>query len=146
MRRFATLICVLALPTAAATARLERFEATEPHMGSLFRITLYASDNATAQAALAAAFRRVAELDQILSDYNPQSELSRVCDEAWRHPVSVSADLFTVLAESQRIARATDGAFDVTQAPGHPPLAAGAKGPASPGSGCDRGSTGAHRL
>jgi len=31
--------------------------------------------------------------------------------------VRVSADLFTVLAESQRIARATDGAFDVTQAP-----------------------------
>ncbi len=66
---------------------------------------------------MAAAFRRVAELDQILSDYNPQSELSRVCDEAWRHPVSVSADLFAILAESQRIARATDGAFDVTQAP-----------------------------
>jgi FAD:protein FMN transferase len=31
--------------------------------------------------------------------------------------VRVSGDLFTVLAESQRIARATDGAFDVTQAP-----------------------------
>jgi len=71
-------MCVLALPTVAANARLERFEATEPHMGSLFRIVLYAPDDATAQAAFAPAFRRVAELDGVLSDYNPGSELSRV--------------------------------------------------------------------
>jgi thiamine biosynthesis lipoprotein len=100
-----------------AGADLQRFEAVEPHMGTLFRITLYASDTDVAHAAFSAAFARVKQLDEILSDYNPQSELMRVCRDAGRQPVQVSAELFTVLEASQELAQETDGAFDVTLAP-----------------------------
>jgi thiamine biosynthesis lipoprotein len=107
-------LCVAA---GAAGSDVERFEAVEPHMGTLFRITMYAPDAASAHAGFAAAFARIQELDEILSDYNPQSELMRVCREAAQRPVGISAELFTVLAASQDLARATGGAFDVTLGP-----------------------------
>ena len=109
----ALLACLLC----GRAAALERVEAVEPHMGTLFRIVLYAPDAEAARQAFAAAFRRVAELDAALSDYQPDSELNRVCREAWRAPAPVSADLFAVLEESQRVAAETGGAFDVTLGP-----------------------------
>jgi thiamine biosynthesis lipoprotein len=96
---------------------LTRFEATEPHMGTLFRITLYARDARAAQPAFRAAFDRVKQLDEILSDYNPQSELMRVCAAAHERPIRVSAELFSVLTASQHLAEETGGAFDVTLGP-----------------------------
>jgi thiamine biosynthesis lipoprotein len=86
-------------------------------MGSLFRVTVYAPDQQTADEAFAAAFQRAAELDNTLSDYKPDSELMRVCREAWQRPVRVSEDLFAVLSASQKLAQETGGAFDVTLAP-----------------------------
>ncbi len=96
---------------------LTRFEAAEPHMGTLFRITLYAPDAAAADTAFRAAFDRVKQLDEILSDYNPQSEMMRVCATAHERPVRVSAELFEVLTAAQHLAEETGGAFDVTLGP-----------------------------
>jgi thiamine biosynthesis lipoprotein len=98
-------------------AELRRFEATEPHMGTLFTIKLYASDDAAAQAAFRAAFARIKEMDDALSDYNPNSELMAVCRQACRNPVRVSPTLFHVLEASQLLAKQTGGAFDVTLGP-----------------------------
>jgi thiamine biosynthesis lipoprotein len=98
---------------AVAAQSLERFEAAEPHMGSVTRITIYARD----ASAIPAAFARVKELDEELSDYKPDSELNRVCRTAHERPVRVSEDLFRVLEAAQQIASDTDGAFDVTIGP-----------------------------
>lgn len=96
---------------------LERFEAVEPHMGTLVRITLFATDEAAARLAFRAGFDRIAALNATLSDYLPDSELNRLTREAVRRPVRVSDDLWTVLAASRDLAVATDGAFDITQGP-----------------------------
>jgi thiamine biosynthesis lipoprotein len=93
------------------------YEAVEPHMGTLFRIKLFAPDEATAQNAFRAAFARVAKLDGILSDYQPPSELSRITQQAVGHPVRVSNDLFTVATAAQELSVATAGAFDLTVGP-----------------------------
>ena len=89
----------------------------EPHMGTLFRIKLYAADEEHARTAFRAAFDRVAELDATLSDYKPDSELNRLCRAAAGEPIPVSADLYRVLAAAQELARDSAGAFDVTQGP-----------------------------
>ena len=102
---------------AGARTPLQRFEAVEPHMGTLVRITLYASDEAAARDAFRAAFDRIGTLDSILSDYREDSELMAVTRAAIGHPVRVSDDLLTVLRASQDLAEATGGAFDVTQGP-----------------------------
>jgi thiamine biosynthesis lipoprotein len=98
-------------------ARLSRFEFTEPHMGTTFRVVLYAGSAADARAASARAFARIGDLDRRLTDYVPTSELSRVTREAVGHPIRISDDLLHVLAPSQELARRSDGAFDVTVGP-----------------------------
>lgn len=107
----------LALAGAALAQPLERFEAVEPHMGTLARIVVYAPDAARAKAGFAAAFARIKALDDILSDYRPQSELNRLCRSKPGVPVRISRDLFQVLDQAQRVAQATHGAFDVTVGP-----------------------------
>lgn len=97
---------------------LSRFEFTRPQMGLPFRIVLYAPDAAAANAAAEVAFARISQLNDCLSDYDADSELSRLSRTAGEdRPVPVSADLWTVLERSQALARRTDGAFDVTVGP-----------------------------
>jgi thiamine biosynthesis lipoprotein len=96
---------------------LQRYTFTEPHMGTTFRIVLYAADERAARKAAKAAFARVAELNAIMSDYQPTSELMKLCANAGGPPVEVSADLFAVLQKAQEFATMTDGAFDVSISP-----------------------------
>jgi FAD:protein FMN transferase len=96
----------------ACVLRAERFEGVEPHMGTLVRVTIYSKDASP----MRAAFRRIAELDEKLSDYKPDSELNRLCRTVSK-PVKVSEDLFRVLEASEKLSRLTDGAFDVTVGP-----------------------------
>jgi thiamine biosynthesis lipoprotein len=97
---------------------LQRFEFSEPEMGVPFRIVLYAPDKAVAQAAAQAAFTRVAELNQILSDYETDSELNELSRTSGQgRLVHVSDDLWTVLRRAQEIAELSDGAFDITVGP-----------------------------
>jgi thiamine biosynthesis lipoprotein len=110
-----SLALLLCAPLCAAA--WQRFEFFEPHMGTLFRITLYAPDAAAARSASAAAFARVRQLDNTLSDYKEDSELMRLCRDGWQSPVPLSVDLFRVLSAAQKLARETGGAFDVTQGP-----------------------------
>jgi thiamine biosynthesis lipoprotein len=98
-------------------AAAERFEAVEPHMGTLVRIQLYAEDEAQAAVAFRATFARIEELDAALSDYKPESELNQLCRVPAGTAVEIGADLFTVLEASQKLAEETGGAFDVTLGP-----------------------------
>jgi len=112
----AALVALAALPAAQQPA-LHRYESVEPYMGTLVKITVYASDGQTADESFRVAFDRIGDLDRILSDYKPDSELNRIATTAVDRPVRVSDELFTVLAASQELAAATNGAFDVTQGP-----------------------------
>jgi thiamine biosynthesis lipoprotein len=99
------------------SARLVRFTFAEPHMGTTCRITLYGVDERSAGEAAKAAFARIAQLDDMMTDYRPSSELMRLCEKAGTGPVPVSGDLFTVLAYGQEISKLSDGAFDVSVGP-----------------------------
>lgn len=105
-------------PTEPADTRakpLERFAFRQREMGVDFVVVLYAPDEATANAAARAAFDRVHALNDILSDYDPQSELSRLSDTAGSgQAVRVSDPLWHVLTQAQRFSQQSDGAFDVT--------------------------------
>ncbi len=100
---------------AAENAALERFTFSSVEMAVPVKITLYAENETHAKEAADAAFERFRDLNARLSDYNPQSELRRFCDQAQRGEFrAVSADIWVTLAESVRIARLSDGAFDPT--------------------------------
>lgn len=89
-------------------------------MGTEFRIVLASpsADSAAAREAAGTAFAHIAELERILSDYDPESELSRLADTAGEgRAVAVSDDLWAVLSTAQEWSERTGGAFDVTVGP-----------------------------
>jgi len=116
-------ICLLSfgIPALGQTTKdrpLERFEFTQIRMGMPFKIALYAPDAASANAAADAAYARIKELDGVMSDYDPESELMRLCRTAGTgQAVPVSRDLLTVLSRSLALSRESQGAFDVTVGP-----------------------------
>ena len=70
---------VACLFAAGCAARLHRYEYAELHMGVQVRLTVYSPEEAQARRACAAAFARVAAIEDIMSDYRPDSELMRLC-------------------------------------------------------------------
>jgi len=110
-------LLLTAVDASAARPRPSRFEFSETHMGTGFRIVVYAMNADTAAKASADAFNRIARLDAIMSDYRESSELMSVCRQAFNQPVNVSDDLYNVLNISQELAARTGGAFDVTVGP-----------------------------
>ncbi len=110
----APLLVLTAFSQPSPNQTLNPYEAVEPHMGTLFRIKLYAPDETTARRAFQKAFERITQLDNILSDYQPDSELSCITQQAVGHPVRVSNDLFRVAQSAEQLSNATGGAFDLT--------------------------------
>lgn len=118
MNRSLFLLAFLNLPLGAAEP--VRFEYEEPHMGTKFRLVCYAADRAKADQAAKDVFARVAELNRIMSDYLPDSELSVLCAKNAQRPagpIKVSPDLYTVLDRAERTAYLSEGAFDVSIGP-----------------------------
>lgn len=101
----------------AAEPNLVRFEESRPRMGCPFRIVVYAANEPAAKSAIDAAFDRVSKLNQAFSDYDPESELMRLCARAGGPAIAVSDDLFKILDLSIETSRISDGAFDVTCGP-----------------------------
>jgi thiamine biosynthesis lipoprotein len=103
---------------AAAAGGLERLEYRQILMGVPVRILVYAPDKEVANAAAHAAFDRIRQVNLIFSDYDEDSEISRLARRYTPgRPVSISADLAKVLAASLEVSRRSGGAFDVTVAP-----------------------------
>ncbi len=116
-------ICILAMTLTCLPLRateLTRFEYDEPHMGTKFRIVLYAADRAKADQAAKAGFARVTQLNAIMSDYLDSSELMLLCKKFEAKsvdPVYVGDDLFYVLKKAEEASKLSEGAFDVTVRP-----------------------------
>ncbi len=102
-------------PPAAATLN----EVREVHyqMGTYFDVTLWHSEPQTARRLIREAVREVHRLEEILSNYDPQSALSRLNRKAGQGNVRVTAELFELLATAREFSEKTAGTFDVTVGP-----------------------------
>ena len=95
-----------------------RYEFHQTEMGVPFRIVLYAASTNSAQSAAEAAFARIKQLNDIMTDYDSDSELSRLSRTSGQNQaVAGSLDLWTVLERAQELAERSQGAFDVTVGP-----------------------------
>jgi thiamine biosynthesis lipoprotein len=95
-------------------ADLIRHDFSGPGMATTFRIACYAEEKGRAEKATEACFQRIAQLNAIFTDYDPTSELMRLCAPGVRYPVKVSGPLFDLLQRARSLAEATNGAFDPT--------------------------------
>ncbi len=109
---------VVVIAGAVAAEELQKFVYEKAEMGLPFRVSLYAADEAAARAAADAAFERIAVLNGIMSDYDSDSELSRLSRTSGQgKAVPVSSTLWKVLVRAQEFAERSDGAFDITVGP-----------------------------
>jgi thiamine biosynthesis lipoprotein len=88
-------------------------------MGTRVSVNVWAGPPDTADAAAAGqavrdAFAEMVRLEEIMSEWQPDSELSRLSDAAGGEARRLSPELFEVLRRSREIAEDTDGAFDPT--------------------------------
>ena len=100
---FATIFLALAFVRADEPEETTRYEYSAEKMGVPIRVVLYASSEREARAAVDAALERFDAVNAALSDYDPESEITRVCkkiDET-NDFVEISAEVRKVLAESR---------------------------------------------
>ncbi len=101
----------------ATSPSLIRVEGAAGAMGTGFSIVAYGTDRARLQSAVAQGLEEARRLDEMLSNYKPDSEWSRMNREAADRPVPVSVELFQLLSACIEFSRASDGTFDISVGP-----------------------------
>ena len=105
-------------PSMADAEQLKRYEARQRQLGTDVQIILYAATGDQAEAAFRAGFARIEKLERVLSDYDQDSEASRLGQlSPMVNPEPVSSDLWQALRVSVFVSRKSGGAFDVTVGP-----------------------------
>lgn len=102
----------------AGAQNLKRYEFEQQQMGTVFKLTFYAADDSVAEAASKRAYQHVEDLNSILSDYEPESNLNQLSARSGTIDfIPVDPVLFKVISKAQEVARQTGGAFDITTGP-----------------------------
>ncbi|MFH1748472.1 MAG: FAD:protein FMN transferase [Planctomycetota bacterium] len=90
-----------------------------PVMGTVATLTVIAPDNQTAQAAIEAGFKRLDDVNRLMSDYDYNSEISRSNRTMVRARSAFlcSPETFHCIQKAVEVAEASGGAFDITCRP-----------------------------
>ncbi len=86
-------------------------------MGTVFEIAAYAESSEKASAAIDKALQEIVRMDDLMSNYKPESALSRLNRSAHFHTQKVPPDLYRVIEEAVELSRLSGGKFDITVAP-----------------------------
>jgi FAD:protein FMN transferase len=87
-----------------------------PLMGTLVGVTARGQNRDVLEQAIGSIFAEMERLQAILSEWRPDSAVSRVNQSAGLAPVSVPLELIEVMEVAGIVSRASDGAFDSTWA------------------------------
>jgi thiamine biosynthesis lipoprotein len=93
------------------------FKRSQLLMGTTVEITAVSNDEASADAAMTAAFGEIRRIENILSTYKDTSELSHVNQAAGDAPVEVSSEVLSLVEEALRVADLTEGGFNIALGP-----------------------------
>lgn len=85
-------------------------------MGTVFKIAIAGSDTPAVRQAIDAAFAEIVRLEELLSEWRADSEISRINAAAGRQPVEVGADALAVVRAGLQVSRWSNGAFDLSWA------------------------------
>jgi len=96
---------------------LLRFELTAPAMGSHIDFVVFAPSELQAKRAIDAGLAEIERLSKVLSNYDANSEISKLCSAPTGQWTPLSLDLAAVLEHSRRWHKLSDGKFDITVGP-----------------------------
>ena len=83
-------------------------------MGSRFDITLVAADSVTAERYIDTVIAEVTRIENLISDWKPESQVSRVNRNAGITPVPVDPEVLELTERAIRVSEWTQGAFDIS--------------------------------
>lgn len=105
---------VLAGLMVSTSARAEWFRFSDSAMTTPVSLELWADNRQQAEALWQSVFAEFTKVDEDMSRYRDDSQLSRVNAEAADHPVPVTQSLFEVLSKAREISEMSSGAFDIS--------------------------------
>ena len=111
------LLAASVLPTLARSQTPVLVHRQKYAMGTVFEIAAYDASPERASAALDEALQEAVRLDRVMSNYQSDSELSRLNRQGYARPQSVSPDLYRVIETALDYSRRSDGEFDITVGP-----------------------------
>lgn len=105
-------------PSFLSSQTLHRYQFNHYQMGTRFGLILYGESDTLAKQASDLAFAKIDSLNQLFSDYLPDSELNQVSRQSGSQTkIRVNPELWNLLKMAQKLARQSKGAFDVTIGP-----------------------------
>ena len=110
LRWLCLVVCLLAPNADADVWKQHGFKP----MGTQAYIEVLAKDDVQAQQAIAVVEAEFARVNALMSPWVESSELSLLNREAARQPVTVSAELWQLLARARQVSELSQGAFDIT--------------------------------
>ncbi|HEX4388226.1 MAG TPA: FAD:protein FMN transferase [Steroidobacteraceae bacterium] len=113
--KWLSMACLLAalLPPAALAAWQDR---TEAIMGTRIYVQVWSEDPANGNEAMDAVMAEMHRIDDLMSHYKPQSQLSQINQRGNTEAVQVDKELFDLIKLSTHYSQITEGAFDITYA------------------------------
>jgi thiamine biosynthesis lipoprotein len=115
--RFATVAALLlCLASLSLPARAEWRNREEAIMGTRIYVELWSDEAAKGDEAIEAVMAEMRRIDELMSHYKPESQLSQINARAGQEPVQVDAELFDLIKLSTHYSIITEGAFDITYA------------------------------
>ncbi len=86
-------------------------------MGTVFEIAAYADSSEKASSAIDKAMQEIVRMDDLMSNYKPDSALSNLNRSAHFHAQTVPPDLYRAIKRAVQFSELSNGKFDITVAP-----------------------------
>jgi len=83
-------------------------------MGSKFEITLVDKDSLSAEKNIDKSVSEIRRIENLISEWNPETQISEVNRNAGIKPVKVDAEVFALTEKGIYFSQLTDGAFDIS--------------------------------
>ena len=115
LRAFTIVLATVVIVASQAAAAGVGVHAVRYVMGTWCDLVVFGPE--PAPDVVESALREIARLDDVLSSWNAESEVSRLNASAGRGPQPVSVDLANIAEESAALCTSTGGAFDPSVAP-----------------------------
>ena len=83
-------------------------------MGSIFNFTVVDKDSTLAKSHIAEAIEEIERIENLISEWKPETQISQVNQNAGIKPVRVDREVFELTKRAIDYANITDGAFDIS--------------------------------
>ena len=109
-------LILLLLATQSLSFGQQIFKKKQSLLGSPFEITVVAKDSVQGNLFSDLAIAEVKRIENLISDWIPTSQISKVNQNAGISPVKVDKEVFDLVERATKISKLTSGAFDISYA------------------------------